>query len=392
MTTPKLFWGSLKTVTFPKQTADHETDYLIVGGGITGLAVAYFLLKAGKRRITIVERSTVGSGSTGHSAGMLVTEPEQGDWYHMVNVHGPALAKKYYEAHVDAATLVEKIITDGGIECRFKTHEYLFLKKSDPKRSPRIWKEYRTVQKALSGDVEALAGTALQKELPSSLYRFAERMKKHNVAVNPLLFARGFAQYLAQRGVTIFEQTSFLKHLDDTTIRTDRGTIATKHLFLCCGSAATNPNLDHFLTTIAITKPLTDKQLSSIGLLDKDMFVEGDGNNSFHYGRITGDNRLLIGFGDKRVKADTAMTLHMPHLNNIERFMKKQFPTLTTSIAYAWSAPYALAKGRVPLVQHTKTTTTIGGAGIQLGSIVTASYAVALVLKKPHPLKRLFTK
>lgn len=33
----------------------------------------------------------------------------------------------------------------------------------------------------------------------------------------------------------------------------------------------------------------------------------------------------------------------------------------------------------------------VGGAGIQLGSIVAASYAVATLLKKPHPLKRLFS-
>jgi len=391
MTTPKLFWGSLKTTTFPKQTTDLETDYLIVGGGISGLAAAYFLLKAGKRNITLIERDTIGSGSTGHSAGMLVTEPEQGNWYHMVQAHGPSLAKKYYEAHVDAANLVEKIIKDGRIECRFKTHDYLYLRKTDPKRSTRIWKEYRAVQDVLGTDVEALTGKTLKRELPSTLYKFAERLRKHNLVVNPLLFARGFAQYLAGRGVTIVEHTAFKKALDEQTIVTSRGTISTKYTIFCRGSAETNPRLDHFLTTIAITKPLSDKQLTSIGLSDKDMFVENGSDSSFHYGRITGDNRLLLGYGDKRVKADSAMSLHAPHLKDIKRFMDLQFPTLTTTIAYAWSAPYALAKGRVPLVSVKRNTVTIGGAGIQLGSIVAASYAVSVLLKQSHPLKRLFS-
>ena len=114
-------------------------------------------------------------------------------------------------------------------------------------------------------------------------------------------------------------------------------------------------------------------------------------SKTFFYGRITGDNRLLIGFGDKQVKADAGMTLHAPHLKKIEQFLERQFPTLTTTIAYAWSAPYALAKGRVPLVSMKHNTITIGGAGIQLGSIVAASYAVSILLKKPHPLKRLFS-
>jgi len=391
MTTPKLFWGSLKTTTFPKQTTDLETDYLIVGGGITGLAAAYFLLKAGKRRITIIERDTIGSGSTGHSAGMLVTEPEQGEWYDMVRVYGPALAKKYYEAHVAAATMVEKIVKDNNIECRFKTHDYLHLKKSDPRRSVSLMREYRAVQRVLGNNLELLKGSALQKELPSSLFRYAERLRKHNLVVNPLMFSRGFADYLSKKGVTILEHTEFLKSLNSSTVTTNRGTIAAKHIVLARGYAETHNRLNHFLTTIAVTKPLSTKQLTSIGLHDKDMFDNIGESSTFFYGRITGDNRLLVGFGDKQVKADASTTLHAPHLKKIEKFIQTQFPTLTTTIAYAWSAPYALAKGRVPLVSLKHNIVTIGGAGIQLGSIVAASYAVSTLLKKSHPLKRLFS-
>ncbi len=391
MTTPKLFWGSLKTTTFPKQTTDIETDYLIVGGGISGLAAAYFLLKADKRRITIIERDTIGSGSTGHSAGMLVTEPEQGEWHDMVRTYGPALAKKYYEAHVAAATMVEKIIQDNNIECRFKTHDYLHLKKSDPRRTVSLMREYRAVQRVLGDNLELLKGKALQKELPSSLFRYAERLRKHNLVLNPLMFSRGFATALAKRGVTILEHTAFIKSLDNTTVVTNRGTVTTKHIIFARGCAEANDHLDHFLTTIAVTKPLTTKQLASIGLSDKDMFDNIGESSSFFYGRITRDNRLLLGYGAKRVKVDTAATLHAPHLKKIEQFMKQQFPTLTTTVAYAWSAPYALAKGRVPLVALKHNTVTIGGAGIQLGSIVAASYAVSLLLKKPHPLKKLFS-
>lgn len=40
-------------------------DILIIGGGITGLATAYYLIKNGVRNISIIEKSYIGSGSTG---------------------------------------------------------------------------------------------------------------------------------------------------------------------------------------------------------------------------------------------------------------------------------------------------------------------------------------
>lgn len=44
-------------------------DVVIVGGGIVGASIAYHLAKKGQRGILIIERDTLGSGSTGKNAG-----------------------------------------------------------------------------------------------------------------------------------------------------------------------------------------------------------------------------------------------------------------------------------------------------------------------------------
>ncbi len=46
-------------------------DVIVVGAGISGVAVAYYLKKAGVGRVTILERNDAGSGGTGKSAAIV---------------------------------------------------------------------------------------------------------------------------------------------------------------------------------------------------------------------------------------------------------------------------------------------------------------------------------
>ena|SRR2546421_6899116 len=44
-------------------------DVLIIGGGVIGCSIAYHLTKRGCRNVVVVERNTIGSGSTAKAAG-----------------------------------------------------------------------------------------------------------------------------------------------------------------------------------------------------------------------------------------------------------------------------------------------------------------------------------
>src|SRR5947209_17668538 len=46
-------------------------DVLIIGGGVIGCSIAYHLTKRGCRNVVVVERNTIGSGSTAKAAGGL---------------------------------------------------------------------------------------------------------------------------------------------------------------------------------------------------------------------------------------------------------------------------------------------------------------------------------
>src|SRR4051794_41549783 len=48
-----------------------RADAVVVGGGVGGCAIAYWLTKLGRRDVLLVERADLTSGSTFHSAGLV---------------------------------------------------------------------------------------------------------------------------------------------------------------------------------------------------------------------------------------------------------------------------------------------------------------------------------
>ena len=59
-------------------TFEKKFDVLIVGGGVIGCSIAYYLAKAsgGKLKIAVLERNTVGEESSAGAAGMLAAQIE----------------------------------------------------------------------------------------------------------------------------------------------------------------------------------------------------------------------------------------------------------------------------------------------------------------------------
>lgn len=56
---------------------DTDTDVCIVGGGISGVMTAYYVLKHTQSKVILIDSYIVGHGATGHNAGQLVAELER---------------------------------------------------------------------------------------------------------------------------------------------------------------------------------------------------------------------------------------------------------------------------------------------------------------------------
>jgi glycine/D-amino acid oxidase-like deaminating enzyme len=94
---------------------DIEVDTVVVGGGIAGLSAAYLLKRAGQK-VAVVEKDTIGSGTTGHTTGK-VTSQHNLVYDKLVKQQGEAKARIYGEANQAAVGEIEKIIRAEKIEC-----------------------------------------------------------------------------------------------------------------------------------------------------------------------------------------------------------------------------------------------------------------------------------
>ena len=93
--------------------ADVETDVLVVGAGIAGIATSFFVLRDTPRRVLLVERDRVGRGATGRNAGQLTTYFER-PLASIADQFGEALAIDAQRGFDDAHHLLDLMAAEAG--------------------------------------------------------------------------------------------------------------------------------------------------------------------------------------------------------------------------------------------------------------------------------------
>ncbi len=94
---------------------DVNTDIAIIGGGIAGIASAFFILKYTTQSVVLLERFKLAHGATGHNAGQITSYFEKG-FANLVKEFGLAKAAKGQKAIEDAWQLFDEIYTDAGLD------------------------------------------------------------------------------------------------------------------------------------------------------------------------------------------------------------------------------------------------------------------------------------
>lgn len=86
--------------TYPQLEEDVSCDVCIIGGGLSGIANAYFLAKEGKD-VILLEKDSILSGATGNSTGKLTVQHDV-VYTDLIKQLGLENAKIYYEANQEA--------------------------------------------------------------------------------------------------------------------------------------------------------------------------------------------------------------------------------------------------------------------------------------------------
>lgn len=95
-----------------------EVDLVVIGAGITGTSIAYWLQGSGLS-VAVLDRGTVGAGATGRNAG-FVTCGSVEHHHRMVAKHGKAVAKQLWQIGRDNIDLIESALVNDGLQCDFR--------------------------------------------------------------------------------------------------------------------------------------------------------------------------------------------------------------------------------------------------------------------------------
>jgi sarcosine oxidase subunit beta len=163
---------------------------VIIGGGVTGLSIAYHLTRAGERDVVLLEREQIASGATGKSAGGIRLQ-----FSDAVNIR---LAQR-------SVPVFERFFEEFGVSCDFRQDGYLILAATEDEEG--LFRQNVALQRSLGVPVEILSPEEAGRMVPALRtddLRLATFCPKDGYA-DPYSVAMAFAAAARRLGARIQE-------------------------------------------------------------------------------------------------------------------------------------------------------------------------------------------
>ena len=106
---------------YPSINKNMNVDIVIIGGGLTGISLAYRLRNA-MFNVVVLEKEEIGYGTSGHTTAKItylhdIIYSELNEYY------GYPYAKMFYESNKEAFDEIKSIIQKENIQCDYKENE-----------------------------------------------------------------------------------------------------------------------------------------------------------------------------------------------------------------------------------------------------------------------------
>jgi sarcosine oxidase subunit beta len=225
-------------------------EIVIVGGGVVGLAIAYYLAKRGLNNVVVVERGYLAEGASGRNGGGVRQQ-----WSTEINIR----------LMQESVELCRRFAVDIGVNVWFRQGGYLFLARSAA--------EVARLEKNIA--VQNRCGVATRMLQPREALAIVPELDLTGIvgaAYNPTdgilfpwPFLWGYARQAAAHGARIFTQTpvSGLEHQKPGgyVVHTPRGSVRARRVINATG--AWSPKLAQMIGVEIPTYPIRHEICSS---------------------------------------------------------------------------------------------------------------------------------
>jgi glycine/D-amino acid oxidase-like deaminating enzyme len=299
-------------------------DFVVIGGGFTGLSVAACLRSLNpEKTVAVFEAVTIGARSSGHTGGLTLNETAAGDL--------PGLG--------DVLTGFAAILGNLDVHCDLTL--------------PGVFELDRATEAANSAIHWTDSGRLrVAKEVPGG-------------TANPGKLVSGLARAAAARGAMLFENARVdrIDYGDHLTlevrgrrIRTERILVATNAESLEMSGLA--ERADPKLTLAMATRPVSDRKLQSLGLDSRKPFYTTD--LPYLWGRLLNGNQIMLGSGlvsvdnwGELANLDVGTGEARALMDRLEKRVHRLHPALAdVDISHRWAGPILIAKAWRPIFTY----------------------------------------
>jgi glycine/D-amino acid oxidase-like deaminating enzyme len=319
-----------------------KADWLVIGGGITGLSAAHTLAELHPQaRIVVVDRQRAAQGASARNSGFVVAHEHPA---HSELIGTPGFAGFEVDTMISrtASAEVRQRIARHAIDCDFRDSGYYFAV-SDRAKLDQVDAKLATLR-ALGARAEFVQGAALAQQLGTRHYQAAIRCGNGNALLQPAKYVKGLLNALPGN-ITVYENTdiSGLERLSQGRLRAHgvAGSIEARQVLVCLNAFIPRVGIANSSTfpmelSASLTRPLTDQEFQAIGAVEPWGVLSTRPLGATV--RLTPDRRVMIrNTAEYRTRDLCHSELAIRRAHHV-RGLQRRFPFLgAQDIQYTWT-------------------------------------------------------
>jgi glycine/D-amino acid oxidase-like deaminating enzyme len=338
----------------PPLKGTRRADIVILGGGFTGLAAAYHLIRQfPDRKIVLLEGACCGYGASGRNGGFVDTRVP--GWSRYYKAAGPEKGRRAFDLGRYGIHLIKQMVDEHGLDCEFEENGSLVTAMNE-KQIRALESDCRNY-KAMGLDASVVQGKELETHIKSPRY-IAGLTFPYTGILNPYKLARGMKALVEGMGVEILERTVVMRFTPGRMHRVDTEMGAIEAPDIVLGLNGYSAKLGLFknrvipvCSYVIATEPLSPSQWEAIGWRNRQGI--SDMRATFNYLRPTADGRIVIGGTDYPYYAEDGLSSgnNKPVIAALTRDLFDTFPQLEgVRIEHAWGGTMGFSYDFTPSV------------------------------------------
>lgn len=353
-------------------TEDLKTDFVIVGGGISGALLAWTLVGKGAS-VVLVDRRHMAMGSTSASTALLQYDIDR-TLHELIDLLGEKTAVRAYELSLKALEDLIKVAPKLKIDNELKPRPSFRF--SNLKKDVGFIEKEFEVRKKFGFDVELWDEKRVAKHFPFPAP--AALSTRPSATVDPYRLTHGLLQDAGKKGAKIFDKTD-VKEIErlprSVVVHTSTGhKITAKKVIIACGYESVD-YIPRKLASLSSSFALVSEPLPNKNIWFENCLFWNTAD-PYIYGRTTADNRIIFGGEDEPFynPKERDKLLNKKTKKLTEMFVK-MFPDLPFKVDYSWAGTFIDTDDGLPYIggikqlPHTYFALGYGGNGITFSQL-----------------------